>query len=489
MIKVGANEEVQEKLENQKSAFYALKAVFENTQEWKYLDNLRYWYLENNSQVISWRMRIAKGIQSAHRTELDPDTLTAVNKLINTLNSRLESLESAQDYLSYQRSRRAVESAYKALKGRLEMAERTAYSEIPQSAELSAMRSELALANRQVEEWYVKDKESKGNQKAVQTAKAQAKAQEIAESFCLIPDGITAIDNGGWFSYERGLTLEDTQALADGIVAHFAQAYDLQETLDWLRQYSQAISDKQWDKFYDCVNDHLKDYDLDSLGQAIYEIERELASANSSYENAVRNGQGEHPDNFAYGKSVAFPQIEIGSISQYVNREVGVPPKIAEELLTYARGSYQVTVSHADRINELAEEYDTPKIGEILTAVNAQLLAQNSELIERAVSACDGLIVAMEQFKNKGMSNSTRGGGELIKEFKAQVRALRKSLRSNVKNSTGYSLDEFNLLEENFTKLYNWVNSSFVQYGGEPDGIIHVSKATKAKLDALRSKK
>lgn len=486
---MGANETVQEKLENQKSAFYALKTIFEDTQEWEYLDDLRYWYLENNSQVISWRMRIAKGIQSAHRTLLDEDTLATVNKFIDTLNSRLESLTSAQDYLPYQRSRRAVESAYKTLKGRLEMAERTAYSEIPQSAELTAMRSELALANRQVEEWYVKDKESKGNQKAVQTAKAQAKAQEIAERFCLIPDGIIATDHGGWFSYERGFDLKSAQSFAEEIVRHFTQDYDLQKTLKWLADtYGQYI-ENQWDNLYDCVNDHLKDYDFSGLGQAIYDIERGLASANSSYENAVRNGQGEHPDNFAYGKSVAFPQIEIGSISHFVNREVGIPSEIAEELLAYARGSYQVTVSHADRINDLAEEYGTPKLGEVETNVSRRLVDKSSELITQAISACDKLVEAMNAFKKGGASNSTSGGGQLISDFKTQVMRLRTTLKKNVKGKTGYSVDAFEELENRFDELYEWVHSSFVQYGGTPNGETHLSKAKKAKFDAIKNAK
>ena len=478
---MGANERVAERIENQQKAFEKLKEVFADEKQWQYLDDLRYWYLENNSEVARWRVNIAQGIKKATKTLLSEDTVKEVNRMIDTLNRRIEGINAAATSDDFNRYRSLIKSGYRGLKGRLEREEKTAYDMIEQSQELTRLRDELIEANRLVAKWKQAHRKSSASYKE-QLQKAKELVRALDNAYSLFKGRYEAIATDGYFIYDFASESTLAREISERVIDFYSRDGDARRATEQIVSlYDDVLSDKGRDELRVILMDCLQDRDSsEEIRQKIEARMRELDNEGKGDLELLKTG--EHEENYPFDNLVEFPEFEIEPISRFVNIEIGLPKDLAEELTSYARGSYQVTLAHAERINELATEFGTPSL-EVEPLATKKRVDENKGLVEQAIMACDLLIDAMESFKKGGAGNSTQGGQSFIKNFKKRVRELRATLRLTTKGVTGESTEAFKALEEEYRILYEWVENSFFQFGGAPDGESHLSKAQKARYN------
>lgn len=144
-----------------------------------------------------------------------------------------------------------------------------------------------------------------------------------------------------------------------------------------------------------------------------------------------------------------------------------LPSPVADELLEYAKGAYPNTISNAERINQIADSYDT---------LHIELDNQTSDVDYRPVlTALDNLFEASNSFGSQDHSATGQG---VIKAFKSQIKVTydavvqvtriddlseNKQLLDNMKSS-------FAELDASSTALQEWLATAFWQYGGRGDG-------------------
>ncbi|MGO3360435.1 MAG: hypothetical protein ACTILZ_06415 [Leuconostoc mesenteroides] len=144
-----------------------------------------------------------------------------------------------------------------------------------------------------------------------------------------------------------------------------------------------------------------------------------------------------------------------------------LPSPVAEELMAYAKGAYPNTISNAERINQIADRYDT---------LHIELDNQTSDVDYNPVlTALDNLFEASNAFGSQDHSATGQG---VIKAFKSQIKATydavvavtraedlaeNKQLLDNMKSA-------FSELDASSTTLQEWLATAFWQYGGKGDG-------------------
>lgn len=144
-----------------------------------------------------------------------------------------------------------------------------------------------------------------------------------------------------------------------------------------------------------------------------------------------------------------------------------LPSPVAEELMAYAKGAYPNTISNAERINQIADRYDT---------LHIELDNQTSDVDYNPVlTALDNLFEASNAFGSQDHSATGQG---VIKAFKSQIKATydavvavtraedlaeNKQLLDNMKSA-------FSELDASSTTLQEWLATAFWQYGGRGDG-------------------
>lgn len=144
-----------------------------------------------------------------------------------------------------------------------------------------------------------------------------------------------------------------------------------------------------------------------------------------------------------------------------------LPSPVADELLEYAKGAYPNTISNAERINQIADRYDT---------LHIELDNQTSDVDYNPVlTALDNLFEASNAFGSQDHSATGQG---VIKAFKSQIKATydavvavtraedlaeNKQLLDNMKST-------FSELDASSTTLQEWLATAFWQYGGKGDG-------------------
>lgn len=144
-----------------------------------------------------------------------------------------------------------------------------------------------------------------------------------------------------------------------------------------------------------------------------------------------------------------------------------LPSPVADELLEYAKGAYPNTISNAERINQIADRYDT---------LHIELDNQTSDVDYNPVlTALDNLFEASNAFGSQDHSATGQG---VIKAFKSQIKATydavvavtrdedlaeNKQLLDNMKSA-------FSELDASSTTLQEWLATAFWQYGGKGDG-------------------
>lgn len=144
-----------------------------------------------------------------------------------------------------------------------------------------------------------------------------------------------------------------------------------------------------------------------------------------------------------------------------------LPSPVAEELMGYAKGAYPNTISNAERINQIADRYDT---------LHIELDNQTSDVDYTPVlTALDNLFEASNAFGSQDHSATGQG---VIKAFKSQIKATydavvavtraedlaeNKQLLDNMKSA-------FSELDASSTTLQEWLATAFWQYGGKGDG-------------------
>lgn len=144
-----------------------------------------------------------------------------------------------------------------------------------------------------------------------------------------------------------------------------------------------------------------------------------------------------------------------------------LPSPVADELLEYAKGAYPNTISNAERINQIADRYDT---------LHIELDNQTSDVDYTPVlTALDNLFEASNAFGSQDHSATGQG---VIKAFKSQIKATydavvqvtsvddlseNKQLLDNMKSA-------FAELDASSTTLQEWLATAFWQYGGRGDG-------------------
>lgn len=144
-----------------------------------------------------------------------------------------------------------------------------------------------------------------------------------------------------------------------------------------------------------------------------------------------------------------------------------LPSPVADELLEYAKGAYPNTISNAERINQIADRYDT---------LHIELDNQTSDVDYNPVlTALDNLFEASNAFGSQDHSATGQG---VIKAFKSQIKATydavvavtrvedlaeNKQLLDNMKSA-------FSELDASSTTLQEWLSTAFWQYGGKGDG-------------------
>lgn len=146
-----------------------------------------------------------------------------------------------------------------------------------------------------------------------------------------------------------------------------------------------------------------------------------------------------------------------------------LPSLVADELLEYAKGAYPNTMANAERINQIADRYDT---------LHIELDNQTSDVDYTPVlTALDNLFEASNAFGSQDHSATGQG---VIKAFKSQIKATydavvavtraedladNKQLLDNMKSA-------FSELNASSTTLQEWLATAFWQYGGKGDGDI-----------------
>lgn len=132
-----------------------------------------------------------------------------------------------------------------------------------------------------------------------------------------------------------------------------------------------------------------------------------------------------------------------------------IPAEISSELESYQKGSYDNTIAHVNRINEIAEKYGTLSL-EVNTNKNVDNLSELTSLLKQLSSFAQALF--------REDANSKHG----IKVVKQLIETS-----SYFGNKTNYQAKTFNQAYDAFIlacdDLENWINSNWYQAGGVPN--------------------
>lgn len=131
-----------------------------------------------------------------------------------------------------------------------------------------------------------------------------------------------------------------------------------------------------------------------------------------------------------------------------------IPDEIIEELESYRSGKYELTIQHAERINELAEKYNLLNIEIVRNDEKQSVRAINSKIRE--------LMGVQNAF---GSERNSRTGQAKIKNFIGATQEFLAHTRNQEKIFGEYYKSFQNAAQD----LEDWINRSWWQFGGQPE--------------------
>lgn len=412
---------------------------------------------QNIKAVRAWRTNNPRRIEKlleAHTGVLNEDEYQTINAQINALNHEINALGGKEytDVNSAGRDARNCARKMLELKKKLdELGLETSNLEITKNALLERKNSvnqslkEQKKRIKSIEEFNAEtEKENKRQENLI--AQYQAELEEYVKNINQVMNGIV---EGNWaiIDDQGELEMYSPEEIAWELGANIAENSRFIENLP--------------DEFYNYMNDWFLDNpENENNAQA---ISQELLTLFNQLLNCV----GEEPErpviNSFQFQSVPEiePQkmnvrnLEIEKLSHdIILQGQKIPPSIIDELKSYTVGKFENTLRHAERINEIAKQFDTLPINAVDESNQREIERELRRLIRQLTDI----------FNSFGNERNSRVGKQRIDNLVSATDMLLNHTR-NQRSFEQYLNGFLNASDV----LKTWINASWWQYGGQPE--------------------
>ncbi len=432
------------------------------------LDNFRELQVcntKNMRAVRSWRLNIARNINAiddrVKQQERMCEILTPQIKALNELLSTELLIKNERDFdefyslrSSILNSRRLLASLYTAKEKYLS----TDFREELQDVLLEMRSLSKKVSERRREYKILTLKRSEEDTVLI------SEAEELASSLnAQLPFNENGRSMGAWSVNRRK--------------ERYVLRFDPSALVSWGNQVGTTLSGYLEDNT-DLQKTEIIDYIVSHWGETFAdEIYRSVASGTLSELGAYLANEYRMTTNYSKGISAIFEHEKKGAVDSIepvrivfstrvskmtVSDEENVPAEVKEELLSYARGKFDVTINAQNQINDYSRRYKTLPIE--LVQKDVKTLGSKIRGLKRHLRELYALVNS-DVFGNQRNSDE---GAIRIEDLNYSIKDLQ-----SITTKTNDFRDVFYEFKRSCTAFEAWIDGSWIQFGGTPSGDVH----------------